>query len=76
MGYNMVKKKQNCKKSELINAILEEYKPEATADVQDALKDIFEPKIIPKRSKDLASIEDKVISMYAKGMSNEILQIQ
>lgn len=29
----------------------------------------FEPKIIPKRSKDLASIEDKVLSMYAKGMS-------
>lgn len=29
----------------------------------------FEPQIIPKRSKDLASIEDKVLSMYAKGMS-------
>lgn len=29
----------------------------------------FEPQIIPKRSKDVSGIEDKVLSMYAKGMS-------
>ena len=29
----------------------------------------FEPEIVPKNSSDLSSIEDKVISMYAKGMS-------
>ena len=29
----------------------------------------FEPQIIPKRTKDISGIEDKVISMYAKGMS-------
>ena len=29
----------------------------------------FEPQIIPKRSKDVVSIEDKVLSMYARGMS-------
>lgn len=29
----------------------------------------FEPQVIPKRSKDVSGIEDKVISMYAKGMS-------
>lgn len=29
----------------------------------------FEPKIIPKRSRDVSEIEDKVLSMYAKGMS-------
>lgn len=29
----------------------------------------FEPEIIPKRSKDVSGIEDKVLSMYAKGMS-------
>ncbi|MDQ0556548.1 transposase-like protein [Paeniclostridium ghonii] len=39
----MTKKKQNSKKSELINAILEEYQPETASDVQDALKDIFGP---------------------------------
>lgn len=29
----------------------------------------FEPQIIPKRQKDVSAIEDKVISMYARGMS-------
>ena len=29
----------------------------------------FEPQIVPKNSSDLSAIEDKVISMYGKGMS-------
>lgn len=29
----------------------------------------FEPVIVPKRKKDVSAIEDKVLSMYAKGMS-------
>ena len=29
----------------------------------------FEPQLIPKRSRDVSGIEDKVLSMYAKGMS-------
>ena len=29
----------------------------------------FEPQIIPKRSKDVSSIENKVLAMYARGMS-------
>lgn len=29
----------------------------------------FEPQIVPKHSSDISAIEDKVISMYAKGMS-------
>src|SRR5690625_373462 len=29
----------------------------------------FDPQLIPKRQKDVSAIEDKVISMYAKGMS-------
>lgn len=29
----------------------------------------FEPKLVPKRHKDVSAIEDKVISMYARGMS-------
>ncbi|QDP39173.1 hypothetical protein FN924_02560 [Radiobacillus deserti] len=29
----------------------------------------YEPQLIPKRKKDVSAIEDKVISMYAKGMS-------
>lgn len=29
----------------------------------------FEPQVIPKRSRDVSGIEDKVLAMYAKGMS-------
>lgn len=29
----------------------------------------FEPQLIPKRTRDISGIEDKVLSMYAKGMS-------
>ena len=29
----------------------------------------FQPKAIPKRTKDVSGIEDKVLSMYARGMS-------
>lgn len=29
----------------------------------------FEPSIVPKRKKDISGIEDKIISMYAKGMT-------
>ena len=29
----------------------------------------FEPRVIPKRSRDVSGIEDKVLGMYAKGMS-------
>lgn len=29
----------------------------------------FAPQLIPKRSKDVSGIEDKVLSMYARGMS-------
>lgn len=129
MGYDiMSRKKQNSKKNELINAIIEEYQPETAADIQNAPKDIFgpmfedmfkgemtahlgyenntldtkettncrngyskktvittngnvyinvprdreatfKPKIIPKRSRNISRIEDKVLSMYTEGMS-------
>ena len=29
----------------------------------------FEPKVVSKRQKDISSIDDKIISMYAKGMT-------
>ena len=29
----------------------------------------FTPQIVPKRTRDISGIEDKVLSMYAKGMS-------
>ncbi|MBN1469887.1 MAG: IS256 family transposase [Fusobacteriaceae bacterium] len=124
----MAKRKHDREKLELVEAIIEKYKPETVADMQNALKDIFgpmfesmlkgemtnhlgykksdstrkfttnrrngytnkmiktstgeveidvprdrestfEPKLIPKREKDVSAIENKVLSMYAKGMS-------
>lgn len=29
----------------------------------------FEPKLVPKRQKDVSEIEEKVLAMYARGMS-------
>lgn len=29
----------------------------------------FEPVVVPKRKRDVSAIEDKVLAMYAKGMS-------
>lgn len=42
---------------------------EMSIDVPRDRQATFEPQIIPKRSKDVVGIEDKVLSMYARGMS-------
>ena len=34
----------------------------------------FDPQIIPKRTRDVSGIEDKVLSMYAKGMSQRDIE--
>lgn len=36
----------------------------------------FEPKVVKKRQKDISSIEDKIISMYAKGMTTRQISEQ
>lgn len=42
---------------------------EFEVDVPQDRESSFEPKILPKRKKDISSIDDKIISMYAKGMT-------
>ena len=42
---------------------------EITVDVPRDRDGSFEPQIIPKRTKDISDIDKKVLSMYAKGMS-------
>lgn len=42
---------------------------EFEVDVPQDRQSTFEPHILPKRQKDISSIEDKIISMYAKGMT-------
>ena len=38
-------------------------------DVPQDRESTFKPRILPKRKKDISEIEDKIISMYAKGMT-------
>lgn len=38
-------------------------------DVPQDRQSTFEPKVVHKRQKDISAIDDKIISMYAKGMS-------
>lgn len=40
-----------------------------TIDVPQDRKSMFEPKVVKKRQKDISEIENKIISMYAKGMT-------
>lgn len=42
---------------------------EFAVDVPQDRQCTFEPQILPKRQKDISSIDDKIISMYAKGMT-------
>ena len=38
-------------------------------DVPQDRQNSFEPQVLPKRQKDISSIDDKIIGMYAKGMT-------
>jgi transposase-like protein len=42
---------------------------EFEVDVPQDRNSSFEPQVLPKRKKDISSIDDKIISMYAKGMT-------
>ena len=42
---------------------------EFEVDVPQERNSSFDPKVLPKRQKDISAIDDKIISMYAKGMT-------
>lgn len=42
---------------------------EFQVDIPQDRESSFEPEVVPKRKKDISGIEDKIISMYAKGMT-------
>ncbi len=42
---------------------------EFEVDVPQDRQSSFNPKVLPKRQKDISSIDDKIIAMYAKGMT-------
>ena len=52
-------------KRNIIQQLLQEY----DIDVPQDRKSTFEPQIVKKRQKDISDIDQKIISMYAKGMT-------
>lgn len=42
---------------------------EFEVDVPQDRQGSFEPQVVPKHKKDISAIDDKIISMYAKGMT-------
>ena len=49
---------------------------ETTIEVPQDREASFEPKIVKKRQKDILAIDDKIISMYAKGMTTRQISEQ
>ena len=49
---------------------------EIEVDVPQDRESSFEPKIVKKRQKDISKIEDKIITMYAKGLSTRQISEQ
>lgn len=56
---------RNGKKSKTVRSKYGEFEVDVPQDRQSS----FEPQVLPKRQKDISSIDDKIIAMYAKGMT-------
>ena len=56
---------RNGTKSKTVRSKYGEFQVDVPQDRQSS----FEPQVLPKREKDISSIDDKIISMYAKGMT-------
>lgn len=77
LGYDPYERSENInsrngKKSKTIKS---KY-GESLIDVPQDRDGTFEPKIVKKRQKDISGIEDKIISMYAKGMTTRQISEQ
>ena len=69
LGYNRYERSgepnyRNGTKSKTVRSKYGEFQVDVPQDRQSS----FEPQVLPKRQKDISSIDDKIISMYAKGM--------
>ena len=56
---------RNGTKSKRVRSKYGEFEVDVPQDRQSS----FNPKVLPKRQKDISSIDDKIIAMYAKGMT-------
>ena len=72
LGYennNKGKKQTQNRRNGYISKNVKTSMGEMTIDVPRDRDGSFEPQIVPKRTKDISDIDKKVLSMYAKGMS-------
>ena len=70
LGYNRYERSgepnyRNGTKSKTVRSKYGEFEVDVPQDRQSS----FEPQVLPKRQKDISSIDDKIIAMYAKGMT-------
>ena len=56
---------RNGTKSKTVRSKYGEFQVDVPQDRQSS----FEPQVLPKRQKDISSIDDKIIALYAKGMT-------
>ena len=56
---------RNGTKSKTVRSKYGEFEVDVPQDRQSS----FEPQVLPKRQKDISSIDDKIIAMYTKGMT-------
>ena len=61
---------RNGTKSKTVRSKYGEFKVDVPQDRQSS----FEPQVLPKHQKDISSIDDKIISMYAKGMTTSDIE--
>lgn len=59
---------ENCRNGSKTKTVRSKY-GEFEVDVPKDRNDAFEPQIVKNRQKDISGIDDKIISMYAKGLT-------
>ncbi len=77
LGYEPYERSENSnsrngKKSKTIRSKYGEMEIDVPQDRESS----FEPKIVRKRQKDISGIEDKIIAMYAKGLTTKEISVQ
>ena len=77
LGYEPYERSEttNARNGRKVKTIHSKY-GEAEIEVAQDREGTFEPQIVKKRQKDISAIEDKIISMYAKGMTTRQISEQ
>ena len=77
LGYDAYERSENINsRNGKKNKTIKSKYGESLIEVPQDREGTFEPKIVKKRQKDISGIEDKIISMYAKGMTTRQISEQ